>query len=419
MKAPLCQGAKNAADFRKSFALRSLPCYNQVSYTERQLIGMYPEKFSLTDVERYATEGVFSESFRFPLKSDCGQCMVVTANSRYEGEAAPQIRFFLIDEKDTEKPIYESFWYTIGRNDCPTRQQWRVPPMFHPALHAEIEVQIPEGTKLYLTDFHNHYADPGRWNDVGVRFNAHLGYKIAPLNTRLAVELAAQCGFSTCIINPKEIADGEIICMHDPRLVKYARDAQGNKVDDNRLIFEMTYPEIARWDYGLRRSEIFRGQGILKLEDYFKICTKTGMKPMFSAHEDALRITGWLRIKEMLQKYGLTRYLHVKAPCMDVLELAFEAFGDSIDGYTLDQYAPELMKNSSLNGANCRLVIESWFENYKSRDDVQHILDSGFTAAAFGFNMSNTKSMDVYRKLMDWGVSEFTEDYHCSLGLNW
>ena len=186
---------------------------------------MYPEYFDLSDVLCHAKEGVMKESFRIALQSGCGQCMVVTALSRYDGDRAPRIRFFLYEENDREKPIYQSFFYTIGGEQTQTRQQWRVPPMFHPSLHAEIEVEIPEGTRLYLTDFHNHYADPPRWNDVGVRFNAHLGYKIAPLNTRLAVELAAQCGFSTCIINPKEIADGEIICMHDPRLVKYARDA--------------------------------------------------------------------------------------------------------------------------------------------------------------------------------------------------
>ena len=140
---------------------------------------------------------------------------------------------------------------------------------------------------------------------------------------------------------------------------------------------------------------------------------------MFSAHEDAVRISGWHRIKIMLQKYNLTKYLHVKAPCMDVLETAFDIFGDSIDGYTLDALAPEQMKNSPLYGANCRLVIETLYYNYKSRDDVQRILDEGFSAAAFAFNMAEDKTMEIYRRLIDWGVTEFTEDNHCSLGLNW
>ena len=380
---------------------------------------MYPEYFTLQDLERFGKNGCVTESFRISVRSDCGQCMVVTARSYYEGETAPQIRLSLWEEGQTEKPRHSTFYYTLGRKNDPTRQQWRMAPTFHPALHAEIEVKIPEGTKLYFSEFHNAYADPPRWNDVGIRFNAHLGYKVAPLNARPAVELAAQCGFSTCIINPKEIADGELICMHDPRVVKYARDENGDRVDDTRSIYAMTYPEIARWDYGLRASEIYRGTGILKLEDYFEICAKTGMKPMFSAHEDAVRISGWHRIEKMLQKFGLTQYLHVKAPCVDTLELAFSVFGDRIDGYTLDYNGPEDLAASELAGANCRLMIESWFEKYTCREDVQRILDYGFTAAAFGFSPTNTESMDTYRRLIDWGVTEFTEDFHCSLGLNW
>ena len=381
---------------------------------------MYPEYFTLQDLAPFEKDGCVTASFRLPVQSGCGQCMVVTALSHYEGETAPRIRFSLIEEGAEDKPFHQSFWYTLGRRNDPTRQQWRVPPMFHPALHAEIEVQIPEGTKVSFTDFRNAYADPDRWKDIGVRFNAHLGFKAGgPLNTRAAVECAAQCGFSTCIINPKEIADGELICMHDPRIVKYARYPDGRPADDERSIYAMTYPEIARWDYGLRKSEICRGLGILKLEDYFEICSKTGMKPMFSAHEDAVRISGWRRIEKMLQKYNLTPYLHVKAPCMDVLEMAYDIFGDSIDGYTLDALAPEQMKRSPLYGANCRLVIETLYYKYKSRDDVQRVLDYGFSAAAFAFNLAEDKTMEIYRQLIDWGVTEFTEDNHCSLGLNW
>ncbi len=377
---------------------------------------MLRETFTLQDVESFGKNGCFAASFRFSVKSACGDCMVVTALSRYEGETAPRIRFFLIRD-GAKEPIYESHRYPIGRRGEPTRQQWRVPPMFHPALHAEIEVLIPEGTKLTLTQFGNSYGNPGRWNDIGVRYNAHLGFRgAAPANTRPAVELAAQCGFSTCIINPKEIGDGELVCIHNPTIEKYARDAQGNVADDHRRIYEMTYPEINRWDYGIRKDEIFRGAGILKLEDYFEICSKTGMKPMFSAHENSVRSSGWKRIAEMLQKFGLTKYLHVKAPRMDELELAYSFFGDRIDGYTLDSYDPEKMKNSVLADAKCRRVIEVQPHMYKSKDDVQRVLDLGFSAAAFPHARCD---METYRRLIDWGVTEFTEDYHCSMGLNW
>ena len=109
---------------------------------------MYPEYFTLQDLNQFGKDGCVNASFRLSVQSGCGQCMVVTALSRYEGEIAPRIRFSLIEEGAEDKPFHQSFWYTLGRRNDPTRQQWRVPPMFHPALHAEIEVQIPEGTHV-------------------------------------------------------------------------------------------------------------------------------------------------------------------------------------------------------------------------------------------------------------------------------
>ena len=378
---------------------------------------MYPENFTMADAERFAKNGCVTETFRLAVKSDCGKCMVVTALSRYEGEAAPTIRFYLIREGEEEKTLYASHSYVIGHKEERTRQQWRVPPMFHPALRAEIEVTVPEGTKLFLTDFQNAYSDPQRANEVGLRFNAHLGFSsLAPANTRPAVELAAQCGFLACIVNPKEIADGEIICQHDPYLPKYARYADGRVADDERKIYEMTFPEMDRWDYGLRMDEIFRGTRLLRLEDFFALCAETGMKPMFSVHRYALQLTGWRKIETMIRKFGLTKALNVKASRVDTLETAYSVLGDSIEGYTLYRPWLEELRDSALKDAKNRVVLESYWKTETTEELVKKSLDCGFGAAVYGLPNGE---MEAYRKYVDWGVTEFTEDYHCSMGLNW
>ena len=343
---------------------------------------MLDKTFTLQDVESFGKDGCFTSPFRFAVRNACSDCMVVTARSYYEGPQTPYIRFYLIRE-GAEAPIYESHFYSIGRLGEPTRQQWRVPPAFHPALHTEIELLIPEGTKLTVSEFCSHYGNPDRWNDIGIRYNAHLGFRgVAPANTLPAVQLAAQCGFSTCIINPKEIGDGSLVCQHDARMPKYARYPDGRPADDLRSIYEMTIDEMDRWDFGLRKDEIFRGTRLLHLEEFFAVCSRTGMKPMFSAHEHAVRLTGWKKIEGLLQKYNLRRYLHVKAPTMEELELAFSVFGDSIEGYTLDHFDPAQMRNSSLYGAKCRLVIETHMDRM-TEDMVKSALDSGFSVSCF------------------------------------
>lgn len=375
---------------------------------------MMREYFTLSDLSSKKV----TESFTLCLKKEYAPCMIVTALSRYEGEEPPKVQFFLRSELDysPEKPLYGSHIYRIGKKGEWTRQQWRVPPMIHSSVHCEICVTVPEGTTLIFEDFHNHYDDAVRQVETGFRFNAHLGFSgMAPGNTLPAFELAAQCGFTTCICNPKEIGDGSLVCIHDSTLQKSARDENGNPPEDDRRIYQMTLEEIRRWDYGRKKHPLYIGTKIPELEEYFAICAKTGMKPMFSAHPGCLKDTGWQKVKDLLRQYGLTNKLHVKSARTSVLEKAYEFFGDSIDGYTLNNEAPELLAASKLAGANCRLVIE-WQERHYQEEDVKHILEAGFSAAAYYLPR---RDMSIYERLISWGVTEFTEDHHVSMGLNW
>ncbi|MBQ3076101.1 MAG: hypothetical protein IJC26_08525 [Clostridia bacterium] len=377
---------------------------------------MIPETFHLNDLS--LENGSVSKSFVLQLKREYSECMLVTSLARFEGELAPTIQFFLRSEKDRspEKPLYGSHIYKIGKKDEWTRQQWRVPPMIHPSVHCEICVTVPEGTVLHFADFHNHYSADTRAFVTGLRHNAHLGFSgMAPSNTLPAFELAAQCGFTTCICNPKEIGDGSLVCIHDSLIQKHARDENGQIPEEPRRIYQMTLPELRRWDYGLKKHPLYRGTKIPELEEYFAVCAKTGMKPMFSAHPGCLKDTGWQKVRKLLQQYGLTEQLHVKSSRISMLEKAYEYFGDQIDGYTLNNEAPEELAASKLKHANCRLVVE-WQARYYTEEAVKHILEMGFSVAAYYLPRGE---MSIYEKLISWGVTEFTEDHHISMGLNW
>ncbi len=91
-------------------------------------------------------------------------------------------------------------------------------------------------------------------------------------------------------------------------------------------------------------------------------------------------------------------------------------FGDTINGYTWDNGNVEEFKKSKLYGANCRLGIEVTKKNM-TREFAREVIDAGFFAAVFALN--EQVSYSEYEELMDWGVTEFTEDHHCSMGLNW
>ena len=382
---------------------------------------MFPELFSVYDVETFGKDRIFTESFSFSLHSDRSDCMIVTAYSRFEGDAAPTVEFCLTDGK-FEKPVYASHAYSMGKKGHWTRQQWRVPPMFHPSLHAEITVTIPKGTKLELADFHNSYSDAAKpWLQSGPRHNAHLGFwGLAPGNTRRSIELAAQCGFSSCIVNVKETRDGYLICHHDPTINRYATNDKGIRLKDNPdypplEVSEMTLAELQTWDLSGYRHPLYAESGVLLLEDAFRIMAKTGLQPMFSTHP-APSVEAWYKVKDMLLRYGLTKRFHVKSFQLEILETAFSVFGDSIDGYTWDKGNVDDLKKSKLYGANCRLGIELT-KKAMTRELARSIIDAGFFAAVFALNERVPYS--ELEEMMDWGITEFTEDHHCSMGLNW
>lgn len=375
--------------------------------------------FHLLDLKTYGQQLgsslVIKKSFQLEVQ-ECNDCMLVSANTKYVGEA-PTVCFalWIVWEDGQEELLYQSGEYTLGSPLEFRNQQWRVPPMFEARLKTRISVHIPEGTELTLLDFHNNYdAYIKDWNG-GIRFNAHLGfYGLAPFNTMPAFELAAKCGFPACIVNPRVTKDGVFVCLHDETINDTARDAQGNPPQEQMFVRDMTYEELLQWDFGVHKSRLYQGTKIPKLEDFFLLCAKTGMRPMFSTH---LKMTAeqWQEVRLMLKKLGLLPLLHVKSFKLDILEDAYSVLGDEIEGYTWDEGDIEQFQKSTLKQSKKRLVIERWW-TWSTEEKTRADREAGLETAVY--DMGNCSSQ-LYEKFLSWGITEFTEDYHCSMGLNW
>ena len=114
-----------------------------------------------------------------------------------------------------------------------------------------------------------------------------------------------------------------------------------------RVVCDMTYDELLAWDFGVHKSRLFRGTPIPRLSDFFLLCAKTGMRPMFSTHlrmsEDA-----WRAIRSMLERYRLLHLFHIESFQLEILEDAYAVFGDEIEGYTWDEGNARQFQNSAL-----------------------------------------------------------------------
>jgi len=122
----------------------------------------------------------------------------------------------------------------------------------------------------------------------------------------------------------------------------------------------------------------------------------------------------------MYSEKGILHNFHIKSFRREQLEMAFSVFGHDIDGYTWDNHEWEDSKPAQLlqlgiDPTRCRLGIELKF-NYYTRDMAQKIVDAGLFASAWAIERRHFKE---YQRLISYGVTEFTEDFHCSMGLNY
>ena len=376
------------------------------------------------DILKYgeATDGELrlTKSFHIEM-NDSGEseCMLVSAFAAYEGSVAPEISFALLVDGQQEF-LYQSHSYVIGKEGEYTQKKWRVPPMFLPQIKTVICINIPDGTVLKIRNMSSRYsAHIKDWNG-GVRHNAHLGfYGIAPNNTMPAFELAAKCGFPACIVVPKVTADGVLVCIHDDTINRTARNKNGNPVKEDITVWNLTYEELLQWDFGAYKNEIYKGTKIPLLEDFFVLCSKTGMRPMFSTHP-GLTVSQWKQVKDMLVRHGLLHKFHIKSFEIRILQTAYSVFGTEVDGYTWDNEdwndsKVEEFLASGIDFSNCRAGIEIQAKDY-TKEIAKQITDAGLFAAAW--NIQRNSSAE-YERLISYGVTEFTEDYHCSMGLNW
>lgn len=361
-------------------------------------------------------EKSFSVSYTSESTKDC---TIFNSLAFYVGENAPKITFELT-ANGQEKPFYKSHDYRIGKREEFARKSLRVPPMFLPKTTLTVNITIPAGTVLFIKDFSALPDIGSRSPSGGLRHNAHLGFwGLAPDNTMPAFELAAASGFTSCIVVPKVTLDGVIVCIHDDTINRTARDQKGNAPAEPIYVWDKTYKELQEWEYGSYKNKIYKGTKLPRLSDFFDLCAKTGMRPMFSTHP-GLTTEQWEQVKDMLKRRGLLANFHIKSFDINILRSAYSVFGTDIEGYTFDtgkwdDAHIDKVKSIGINTDLCRVGIELRFDEY-TESVAEKIRSAGFFAAAWGIQR---RDFDEYERVISWGVTEFTEDYHCSMGLNY
>ena len=188
---------------------------------------------------------------------------------------------------------------------------------------------------------------------------------------------------------------------------------------------------------------MFLDTKIMTCEECFEFLAKTGMKLRLSLHPTRGVNAHLAELKRMMQKYGL---LNDATIIVNDIASVFTAFGNDIGGYCFPNAVGSNWEGSTnrvdvaLTDAiaakqtysitvpiSCGLWSDSLFANQtKAAELVEDILNEGFTAGVFTYTFTGTDGTshtclwsEDMRWLMSIGVTEFTDGFNTSIGLNW
>lgn len=383
------------------------------------------DNLSVDALSSFANEdGSFTKSFAVNLKADdlTSEFFIISSIAKYESEngAIPTAQVRIVNDDDIT--LFYSPVYEIGYKGQVYRREWRVVPTIGPYTTVKISFIIPEGVRLYINNIKVKQNYGYREKDIGIRYHGHGGF----VNS-YGMQLTAEAGFTSCITVPKFTKDGIGVCMHDDETVRtelVENDgtviAEGGPHD--KPISDFTYDELmelcASWR---RRSSIFADIRVPTMDEYFRICSMTGMQPVFSVHP-ALTKEQWIYVKNLLVKYRLLEHFWLKSSDPETNKICNEVFGNEIAGRIVIQGGAETwdpaekVKECEIDAEKQTVVIE-YFGHAVTEKKIATAKNEGYlvSVAAMLGGVSGPHMM----KLIDLGVTEFTLDHHMSMGLAW
>lgn len=335
--------------------------------------------------------------------------------------------------------------YVIGKEDDLVLQQWRIPNLPPVFTNVRVTIAVPVDKQLIIHPLEaEDYNEAPNSTTSKIRINAHGSPWTGMFNTQIGFEYAAKAGYPCCVAVPKRTSDGVWVCFHDDdncNGLRYANgvvnvckkntngtytqyDESGNVIGDNPMpISSLT------WEF-LQDKIVYKGnyygiwgvQHIPTLEDFFRVCARTGMIPMLSVHP-ALTASEWQEIKNLAERCGVLNMLNLKLRKGDgYVDPAVQVFGNSIRRYSIYVTSEEevqwsLNKLSSVGNVCQESFCIELTRAIAQKQLIEQITNNGFTCSVFDYTRNVTGKW--LKETNSWGVTEYTTDFNHSAGLNW
>lgn len=384
-------------------------------------------------------DGHYTESFNIEFNlQDTPSILTITA--QYTGEA-PTIRVY-DKNASTNVTLWSSPYYDFGGTREPTRKSWRIPPASAVYTKCRVTFTIPEGTTADIRDAILKPDQRNRYNDLGIKYHGHAGL-IAPANTVESFQIGAEIGYNSMITIPKFCTDGTGVCFHDDSTISGDLcwiDGTAITGSDDKAISEYSYSEITS-NFRIKSTQ-WGTLHVPTLDEYFRVCSLTGMNPIMSVHSSGFGMSwadGFAEIKRLAKKWNVLHKLGIKSGNGNIQSAARNVFGTNIDCYIFlsgQSHAPYdqltiakeagFVDSSATDLSECeyKLVSEYFYtQTVPGATYYTETMASIATELARGFAISVAETDKIsgaeMNRLIDAGVTEFTVDSHISMGLDW
>ena len=402
----------------------------------------------LEEIQRNATDITANEYTRtFTIEKSIAVFdklpQVCTFETMYTDESKtgnyPTIRIRRISVTDAVfRPSVDAI-YQLGAKNNYVKNSYRI--IRHaPEVHTiAISIIIPKGIKLYIREA-SMQTTVAEASDIRYRFLAH-GLDGA-FNRLSEISNCASNGTKYCIVVPKRTLDGVWCCFHDDDNINglyYSNgqvvckktivggsqiyiqyDEEGNVIGNSAMpITSLTWNFVEKLKY---RGYTNQNESVMLLDDFFSICSVTGVHPVFSVHPGniftANSCAGLKELRAMLEKYNLLDKFVIKLSSLnskyvDILGGDIEAYNLIANDSTFERKL-ETLKNSNIA---CRKCIEGAFGELTA-DRVKMATDAGVSVGVWRFGNKSADNQ-IIKEFIDIGVSEFTVSMNNSFGLNW
>jgi hypothetical protein len=384
-------------------------------------------------------DGLYSASFGFDFPLGKSP-QILTIVAQYTG-TMPTIQITTVNSSGAVGftcPVYE-----LGGTREPTRKSWRIPAAASEYTKAHISITIPSGTIVTFRDADLKQDQWNRYNDLGIKYHGHRG-SVAPADTVEAFQFGAELGYNSMITIPKFTSDGVGVCFHDDGNVSGNlcwMDGTAITGEDDVGISQYTYTFITN-NFRIKSTKF----GILHvptLEDYFRVCSLTGMNPILSVHGSGFGTSfadGFAAIKALAKKWNVLNKLGIKSGDSSIQSTARSVFDKDIDCYIFisgTSHAPYsqlgiakaagFVDSSATDLSECEYKLISEYFYSQTIGGATYYTETMASIAegiqqGFLISVATTSpgiSGPEMKRLIGVGVTEFTVDRHISMGLDW